>query len=150
MPIQLSPIGAQEASILGMVGRTPSIRTLEVSCMFATVEEAVFPGIICILLIVIIFLLYFKKSHNTKNKKELYKEIDLFISQNLATVSIQLLLDHFKISNTELYKIMSEKKPGDYIRAKRMKKVKELRSLDASEKEISERTGFSVSYLKKI
>jgi hypothetical protein len=107
-------------------------------------------GIIGILLIVIVVLLFSKLKSKSKNKKELLKEIDLFIDQNLATVSIQFLMEHFKISNSELYKIMDDKKPGDYIRAKRMKKVKHLRSIDASPEEISELTGFSLSYLKKI
>lgn len=107
-------------------------------------------GIIGILLIVIVVLLFSKLKSKSKNKKELLKEIDLFIDQNLATVSIQFLIEHFKISNSELYKIMDDKKPGDYIRAKRMNKVKHLRSINASPKEISELTGFSLSYLKKI
>ncbi|MEK9739944.1 MAG: hypothetical protein VW262_02030 [Flavobacteriaceae bacterium] len=107
-------------------------------------------GIIFILLIVIVVLLFTKLKSKSKNKKELLKEIDLFIDQNLATVSIQILIEHFKISNSELYKIMDDKKPGDYIRIKRMNKVKHLRSIDASPEEISELTGFSLSYLKKI
>ena len=107
-------------------------------------------GIIGILLIVIVVLLFTQLKSKSKNKKVLLKEIDLFIDQNLATVSIQFLIEHFKISNSELYKIMDDKKPGDYIRIKRMNKVKHLRSIDASPEEISELTGFSLSYLKKI
>ena len=66
------------------------------------------------------------------------------------TFAIQALKDHFEISNTTLYKIMGERKPGDYIRVKRMKKVNDLRSEGASYWEISKLTGFSLSYLKKI
>lgn len=107
-------------------------------------------GIICLLIIVIVVLLFSKLKSKSKNNRELLREIDLFIDQNLATASIQALIDRFNLSNSELYKIMGDKKPGDYIRTERMKKVKHLRSIGASPEEISELTGFSLSYLKKI
>jgi len=78
------------------------------------------------------------------------EHLDLFIREHLSTVSIELLSTHYKLTVGELYKLMGNNKPGEYIRKLRLEKVKALRAEQKTLEEISAITGFSVSYLKKI
>jgi hypothetical protein len=49
-----------------------------------------------------------------------------------------------------LYDILGNDKPGEIIRNYRMEIVRKYRRLKISEEEIAQKTGFSISYLKKI
>lgn len=105
--------------------------------------------IIIPLLIVVLLLIKLLKNQRQK-KGMLSKDIEAYIENNLSTVTVSSILENFLISNSELYKIMGNKKPGALIRELRMKKVLELRSNAVDIKEISRVTGFSMSYLKKL
>ena len=50
----------------------------------------------------------------------------------------------------KLYEIFEDEKPGEIIREIRISLVKKYRKEKRDEKFISENTGFSISYLKKI
>ena len=86
----------------------------------------------------------------TPETRNIYPEIETFIEENLSTVSIKMICRKFNLSALELYKLNPKIKPGELIRTKRVNKVRELRKKKISEQVISKRTGFSLSYLKKI
>lgn len=111
--------------------------------------------IIIITIVMIAIVIFFVQKRKKRNQvvinksEEIEKNIKEYIENNIAIVSIQNILDKFNISNTELYKIMKEK-PGTYIRNVRLQKLNTLLSQNIPIEEISELTGFSISYLKKI
>ena len=108
-----------------------------------------------LLILVLIIVLFIIKNRNAKvlfAKKSSYlnDEIIAFIKHNIAHVSVSLLCEEFKLSVNLLYKVLGNKKPGEIIRKERLKIVKKMRRQKVSEEIISEASGFSISYLKKI
>lgn len=104
-----------------------------------------------------ILIVFFLIKNLIENRKKLPQPktgskdaIDLFIREHLNTVSIETLSTHFNLTVNEIYKVMGNNKPGEYIRKLRIEKVKALRAEQKTLEEISAITGFSVSYLKKI
>lgn len=74
-----------------------------------------------------------------------------FIKKNLGSVTIEMICLEFNVNQNEVYKILSDgRRPGEIIRKERVKLVREMRSKNKSEEEISKASGFSISYLKKI
>ena len=98
-------------------------------------------------------LLVLKVKNNTsksKNNDLKLKEIDRYIESNISSVSLKELTDHFDLKVHDIYEIMEGIKPGKYIRDKRMKIVNKMRKEGASIEDISQKSGFSISYLKKL
>jgi hypothetical protein len=60
------------------------------------------------------------------------------------------IYEKFKINPNQLYDILENEKPGELIRNHRIQLVRKYRREKKDEKFISENTGFSESYLKKI
>jgi hypothetical protein len=77
-------------------------------------------------------------------------ELETFIEENLAHVSIPMICDQFNVSVNQLYQILSPEKPGALIHRARMAKVIELGKKGKSMEEIAQASGFSLSYLQKI
>jgi hypothetical protein len=107
--------------------------------------------ILSLTIIVLVFIIIKQKYlglkiENQRNKKR----IDEFIIKNIKDVSVNNILLEFNMGIHELYKIMGKDKPGKYITKRRLVLVKDLRLKNKTDEEISELTGFSVSYLKKI
>lgn len=100
-----------------------------------------------------IYINFLKKRISKPNEiisPSLKKEIENYIVGNLNIVSLELICDEFNLSHTKLYQIMETEKPGNFIRLKRMQTVRAMRKKGLSDGLISKKTGFSVSYLKKI
>ena len=113
--------------------------------------------LIILLLILIVYVIVgtikfysIKSVVATPEPKNIYTEIEAFIEENLTNVSIKMICRKFNLSTLELYKLNPKIKPGELIRTKRVNKVRELRKKKISEQIISKKTGFSLSYLKKI
>lgn len=108
--------------------------------------------LILFFLLIIIGLLLRRKSKpvNVKASSLRLEKIDAYIDRNISTVTIKEISDQFDIKVHELYEIMDGVKPGKYIRDKRVKIVKRMRKEGASTEEIAEKSGFSISYLKKL
>lgn len=85
----------------------------------------------------------------SENENTLHN-IEAFIDENIATVNVSILCEKFNLNPKDLYEIMLKVKPGTLIRKKRITLVKIMRKERKSEEEISKKTGFSMSYLKKI
>ncbi len=103
-----------------------------------------------ILIIVVLLLNRKRKPVNTKANSLRREKIDAYIDSNISTVTIKEISDQFDIKVHELYEIMDGVKPGKYIRDKRVKIVNRMRKEGASTEEIAEKSGFSISYLKKL
>ncbi|MEY3432276.1 MAG: hypothetical protein RL131_212, partial [Bacteroidota bacterium] len=58
--------------------------------------------------------------------------------------------DHFNTNNSHIYKLIEPEKPGSIIQKLRLEKVIEMRKAGISVSKISEETGLSESYIKKI
>ena len=108
--------------------------------------------LILFFLLIIIGLLLRRKSKpvNAKASSLRREKIDAYIDSNISTVTIKDISDQFDIKVHELYEIMDGVKPGKYIRDKRVKIVNRMRKEGASTEEIAEKSGFSISYLKKL
>ncbi|MFZ9242105.1 MAG: hypothetical protein ACO295_02755, partial [Sediminibacterium sp.] len=115
-------------------------------------------GILFIAIILLIIRLNKAKLASNSNKNaddnfygEANKEnIIHYIQENITTVSIQSIRDQFNLTPIMLYEVLGNDKPGELIRNHRMELVRKYRRMKVSEEEISQKTGFSVSYLKKI
>lgn len=102
--------------------------------------------------VIVLLLIYIFINSNTPKAEDklLLEKIEAYVEENLKEVSVEALKIKFNITNHNLYKIMGDQKPGSYIRQKRLKLLKLLVKDKCSLEEISNKTGFSVSYLKKI
>lgn len=78
------------------------------------------------------------------------EKIEQYVSDNISTVSIKMLIEHFDTNGPALYEILKPGRPGSIIQQHRLNKMKKMRQDGSSLDEISEATGFSVSYLKKL
>lgn len=122
------------------------------------VEKIKWPLLLLFIGILVITNIFFYKKYNTLKLKsnihienfELKYDIEQFIEENLNTINIEKLKTEFKLSNYALYNTMDRTNPGEVIRRKRISLTRKLRKQGVSELEISNQTGFSVSYLKKI
>lgn len=92
-----------------------------------------------------------KKSSESDKKTKLSRlEIETFIKENLQTASLKSIVANFDTNNSMVYNLLSPSKPGDIIQQLRYEKVKELRNIGKSAKQIAEVTGLSDSYVRKI
>tara|TARA_B110001469_G_scaffold125533_1_gene141136 strand:- start:7330 stop:8061 length:732 start_codon:yes stop_codon:yes gene_type:complete len=108
---------------------------------------------IVVIILNYIYINVLKKRFSKQNKiinPSLKKEIESYIVANLNIVSLELICSEFNLGHTKLYQIMETEKPGNLIRLKRMQAVRAMRKKGLSETLISKKTGFSVSYLKKV
>lgn len=117
-------------------------------------KELRYTIIISMLLIVSVFLsLYYFISSRRKraNIQSIgLQEIEAYIESNLNQVTIDNIADQFDLSLKELYELVQPNKPGKLITIKRKEKAKILLKQQADLQTISQETGFSVSYLKRI
>lgn len=73
-----------------------------------------------------------------------------YIKENLTTVSIKSINEHFNTNTVQLYNILKPRKPGNIITDLRTDIVLQLRKEGKSAKEIAESTGFSESYIYRV
>lgn len=77
-------------------------------------------------------------------------DIVTYIKENLTTVSIKSINEHFNTNTVQLYNILKPRKPGNIITDLRTEIVLQLRKEGKSAKEIAESTGFSESYIYRV
>lgn len=88
---------------------------------------------------------------NELNVETLTREkIEAYIQDNLSTASLKSITDHFNTNKNQIYKLIEPDKPGSIIQQLRMQKVLDMRKAGAELNDISQATGFSESYIKKI
>ena len=78
------------------------------------------------------------------------EDIEHFIRGNLAQASLKSIAERFDTNNAVIYELLSPEKPGALINRLRMEQVKDLRKANKSAKEISQTTGFSEYYVRKV
>jgi hypothetical protein len=119
--------------------------------LFSDWSSGILIFILSLTIVVLVFIILKRKYLDQQiNDQRNKKRIDEFIIKNIKDVSVNNILLEFNMGTHELYKIMGKDKPGKYITKRRLMLVKELRLKNKTDEEISELTGFSVSYLKKI
>ena len=77
-------------------------------------------------------------------------DIEQFIRENLEQASLKSIAEKFDTNNAVIYELLSPEKPGALINRLRMEQVKQLRKANKSAKEISQITGFSEYYVRKV
>lgn len=105
---------------------------------------------ISVLLLTIFGIKILKRLKPVRNEIDFNEKIKEYINHNIKTVSVQSICDEFNLSSYGLYEIMKEPKAGKYIQKQRLKLVKQLKLKKISDEEISEKTGFSVSYIRQL
>ena len=78
------------------------------------------------------------------------EDIETFIRENLALASLKSISDHFQTHTKYIYSVLAPEKPGAFINRLRMEQVLRMRKENRSAREISEQTGFSESYVRKV
>ena len=110
--------------------------------------------LIGIIILLIVLLFYYRKKlslvRDIKFEADQEDVIKSYIVKNISTVKISQITEEFNIDTNTLYKIFEGTNPGEFIRNERLNLVRKLRKEKVSEEEIAKKTGFSLSYLKKI
>ena len=99
--------------------------------------------------IILIIVLLNKKKLVKINNQDMVSDIKLFVNQNLNSVTVNSLQTKFGLENSAIYHLNNEFKAGKYIKYRREQKASEMINLKISLNEISKKTGYSLSYLKK-
>ena len=110
-------------------------------------------GIIA-LLVFSIYLFMIKKSSKptiiVSNDIDLKKSIDQYIDDNLEKITIDSITEEYKISYTKLKRMYQPTTIGKLITNKRQKLLLELLDNQEHLSDISRKTGYSITYLKKL
>lgn len=120
----------------------------------------VFALLLCIIIIAwLIRLLTLMRKKLNANKQALDEAttpevtrqmIEDYIRENLATASINSINDHFNTNSTYVYSLFEPEKPGSFIQHLRMQLVADMKKKGHKIPEISEVTGLSESYIRKL
>ncbi len=76
--------------------------------------------------------------------------IEGFILHNLSSASIKTITYKFNMNAPQIYAILKPDRPGSIIQALRLQTLKKMRGEGKSIEEISDATGLSISYLKRL
>ncbi|WP_269686447.1 helix-turn-helix domain-containing protein [Flavobacterium lacustre] len=112
--------------------------------------------LLCVIFLLIFVLIKVRKKLKLKESTVLYQkkisrnDIIQFIENNISTVGIKTINEHFKINTIQLYNLLKPKKPGNIITDLRKELVVKLRKEGKNVKEISEATGFSETYIYRV
>jgi ligand-binding sensor domain-containing protein len=116
-------------------------------------------GLLIVSAAVLAILLYVSRKRISRIKEETQvsippktnrEDIEHFIRENLAQASLKSIAERFDTNNAVIYELLSPEKPGALINRLRMEQVKQLRKANKSAKEISQITGFSEYYVRKV
>ena len=119
-------------------------------------------GIMLFLIIAMLIFLVFRykrKLQTVETKLEVVslnevhvskEKVEEFIRINLSNASLKSINEHFGTNTTQLYTILKPEKPGSIIQKIRMEIVDVMRKAGKSNLDVSQVTGLSVSYLKKL
>jgi len=102
------------------------------------------------LLLIVIFVLIIKKL-NKKNisDEQLISNIKRFINKNISRVTLKMLEAEFNLDYNDINSINKNFKPAKYIKQKRLELAKKMILNKRSISEVSEKTGYSETYLLK-
>lgn len=78
------------------------------------------------------------------------EDIEQYIRENLTNVSLKSIKEYFRTNNAHVYGLLEPEKPGTIIQRMRMEIVYEMRAQSASARDISQKTGLSESYVRRV
>ena len=106
-----------------------------------------FIGVVLFVLILIIIIRALNKKNITD--EQLIFSIKRFIRKNLKSVTLKMLEVEFNLDYNEINSLNKNFKPAKYIKKERLELTKKMLGDRKSISEISERTGYSETYLLK-
>jgi hypothetical protein len=78
------------------------------------------------------------------------EDIETYIRENLAQASLKSIAEKFQTNNAIIYALLAPDKPGAIINRLRMEQVHKLRKENRPARDISQLTGFSEYYVRKV
>ena len=101
------------------------------------------------LLIIILVVMIRALTKNNITEEQLIFNIKRFIRKNLSSVTLKMLEIEFNLDYNEINSINKNFKPAKYIKTERLDLTKNMLLNKKSISEISEKTGYSETYLLK-
>ena len=101
------------------------------------------------LLIIILVVMIRALTNNNITEEQLIFNIKRFIRKNLSSVTLKMLEIEFNLDYNEINSINKNFKPAKYIKTERLDLTKNMLLNKKSISEISEKTGYSETYLLK-
>ena len=105
--------------------------------------------LVALLLIVILVLTIKKLSKKNISDEQLILNIKRFINKNLKSVTLKMLEAEFNLDYNDINSINKNFKPAKYIKKERLELAKKMLLDKRSISEVSEKTGYSETYLLK-
>ena len=105
--------------------------------------------LVALLLIVILVLTIKKLSKKNISDEQLISNIKRFINKNLKSVTLKMLEAEFNLDYNDINSINKNFKPAKYIKKERLELAKKMLLNKRSISEVSEKTGYSETYLLK-
>lgn len=105
--------------------------------------------LLALLLIVPLVLIIKKLSKKNISDEQLISNIKRFINKNLSRVTLKMLEAEFNLDYNDINSINKNFKPAKYIKQERLELAKKMLLKKRSISEVSEKTGYSETYLLK-
>ena len=104
-----------------------------------------------VLILIIIILILFRKRYKNTNVTDvqMIANIKRFINKNLDNATLKMLESEFQLDYNEMNNLSKEFKPAKFIKERRIELTKKMILNDNSISEISNKTGYSETYLIK-
>ena len=102
-----------------------------------------------LLLILIVFVVVKKVSKKNISDEQLISNIKRFINKNLSRVTLKMLEAEFNLDYNDINSIHKDFKPAKYIKQERLELTKKMLLKGKILSEISDKTGYSETYLLK-
>ena len=106
---------------------------------------------VVLLFFIIIILILFRKKYKKINitDEQMITNIKRFINKNLNNATLKMLESEFQLDYNEMNNLSKEFKPAKFIKERRIDLTKKMILNDKSISEISNKTGYSETYLVK-
>ena len=106
---------------------------------------------VVLLFFIIIILILFRKKYKKINitDEQMITNIKRFINKNLNNATLKMLESEFQLDYNEMNNLSKEFKPAKFIKERRIGLTKKMILNDKSISEISNKTGYSETYLLK-
>ncbi len=104
-----------------------------------------------VLIFIIIILILFRKKYKKTNitDEQMINNIKRFINKNLDNATLKMIESEFQLDYTEMNNLSKEFKPAKFIKERRIELTKKMLLKGNSISEISNKTGYSETYLVK-
>ena len=104
-----------------------------------------------VLIFIILILILFRKKYKKTNvtDEQMITNIKRYINKNIDNATLKMIESEFQLDYNEMNHLSKEFKPAKFIKERRLELTKKMIQNDNSISEISNKTGYSESYLVK-